>query len=193
MPSVDQEETIFTIPADVLQRLQDDVRNVQSSVEIQYLYNKLKRMGPWSPEELNIELIMDIDSLHSAIVVAYGRIFTDGPRRVSKSKIPSDLRHIHHELYELRNKRYAHNDEHASIATHLDIDFDGEKVLLKTGYTLNMTLGAPASWEPLFEWLNQYLKTQIDKQLAALTVITGYKWEQPSGPPPSWVDYSEHS
>lgn len=190
VPEVDQEIEIIA-PADDILRIKDNIRNVQSSVEVLYLYNKLRKMGPWVAEDITMDFIFDNDALHSALVMAYGRIFTTGPRKIARKKVPIELRPIHDELIDLRNKRYAHNDRHESVETLLDFEFDGSTIILKTGLSLQIVFGAPEHWKQLFDWLNIYLHDQLESQLKRLSDETGYKWEQVRGPVPSWVADAE--
>lgn len=129
-------EIEISVPASEIQRIQNDIRNVHSCVEVQYLYNKLRKMGPWDANDLTIEVFLENDALHSALVAAYGRIFTKGLRRIARKKVPFELRPIHEALLVLRNKRYAHSDSHESIETSFDLDFDGKTIFLNTGLSV---------------------------------------------------------
>lgn len=170
-----------------IERLAQDVQNEYSFTKVSFIYGRLKKMGPWRLEDFNMELILEIDMMQSALAVEYARIFVGGSRKVSRNKIPEDLRHVHDSIMELRNKRYAHDDNHFSVENFIDLEIQGEKVLVKPGSKLRMVFGAPSEWEPLIQWLGKYLHDQSQDQLQRLTDKTGYEWGRPSGPPPDWL------
>ncbi len=172
---------------DEIDRLVLDANNGYSFSKVTYIYSRLKKMGPWKRSDLNMELILEIDMMHAALVVTYGRIFSGGARKVNPNKVPGHLRPIHDQIIELRNKRYAHNDEHKSIELKASFEEDGDKVILKPKISIQMALGAPAEWQELFDWLGDYLVNQSNKQLVRLSEISGREWSQPKGSPPDWI------
>lgn len=173
---------------DEIERLLLDVNNGYSFSKVTYIYSRLKKMGPWQPSDFTMEMFLEIDMMHAGIAVTYGRIFSDGARKVSRNKVPSHLRPIHDQIIELRNQRYAHNDEHDSIELQASFELDGEKVIMRSHINMQTVLGAPAEWQELFDWLGGYLFDQSRKQLARLTELSGKEWWQPEGPPPNWIE-----
>ena len=173
--------------ADDIERLILDASNGYSFSMVTYIYSRLKELGPWKPSDFSMEMILEIDMMHSALVVTYGRIFADGARKVSRDKVPTHLRQIHDQIMELRNQRYAHNDAHASIDLGARFEEDGETIEFHPSINMQMTLGAPAEWQELFDWLGEYLVEQSGKQLDRLSELTGKQWVQPKGPPPDWI------
>lgn len=144
-------------------------------------------MGPWKVAELNLDLMFKMDALQSAIVIAYGRIFADGLRTVSRSKVPPDLRQTHDEIILLRNKRYAHHDSHPTINIATTVHDAGDRFIISQEMDFSVCIGAPQDWKPLFEWLRGHLHDRLRKQIARLEKKTGKKWDFPTSDPPDWL------
>lgn len=179
----DDFEKVIQAHQDDVALLEDSVRNRHSIDKVLFIYGRLKGMGPFRGDDLTLDLLFEIDTLHCALVIEYGRIFSSGMSKVSKSKVPEGLRDVHDEIMELRNKRYAHDDDHGSFETQLNFSPKGKRVEVLPEYKIGMRLGAPPHWEPLFEWVAKYLKSQFDKQLDRLSKATGYDWYRPEAPP----------
>lgn len=180
-------ERLHSEHGDDITRLAQDVQNGYSFSKVSFIYGRLKMLGPWKPEDFNMELIFEIDMMQAALAVEYSRVFVSGSRRVSRDKVPVHLRSVHDEIMELRNKRYAHDDTHASVENSVNIWIEGERVTVVSGAEMKMCLGAPPEWEELIKWLGRFLVEQTEKQLKRLTEKTGLEWVQPKGPPPGWL------
>ncbi|OOY02864.1 hypothetical protein [Thioclava sp. F28-4] len=167
-----------------LKKIALDTQHGYSFAKISHIYDKLKRMGPWRQEDLSMELMFDIDTLQSALAVEYGRIFASGTNHISPSKVPSHLKETHDEIILLRNKRYAHYDEHPSIENLLEIQADGGKLTIHPKAIMGMHLGAPRHWEPLIKWLGEYLHDQTQRVTKRLSKDTGYEWTYAPWPAP---------
>ena len=144
-------------------------------------------MGPWNPEDLTMELFLELDMMRSALAVEYARIFVGGGRKINRSKIPPELRHTHDAIMDLRNTRYAHDDTHKSVKNFVELEIEGNEVRAKPGANIGIVFGAPLEWEELIEWLGEYLFSQWKSQLKRLTDITGFDWTSSTGEPPSWL------
>lgn len=131
--------------------------------------------------------MLEIDLLQGAIVTSYGSVFSDGPRKVARDKVPLELRETHDALIDLRNKRFAHHDHHESFQVEAELEVKACEVRVQTSGSLLMAFGAPEEWEVLFAWLDGYLLDQAQKQLRRLSDKTGYQWVMPSAPPPAWL------
>jgi len=170
-----------------ISRLEKDVQNAYSFTKVNFIYERLKKLGPWKPEDLSMEIILEIDMMQAALAVEYSRVFVGGSRKVSRDKVPGHLRSVHDEILELRNKRYAHDDAHDSVENSTNIRIEDGQVEVKPGAKMAMCLGAPPEWEELIKWLGQFLFEQSEKQLKRLTEQTGLEWVQPMGAPPDWL------
>jgi hypothetical protein len=180
-------ERLYSEHRDDIARLAQDVQNGYSFAKVSFIYGRLKKLGPWKPEDLSMELIFEIDMMQAALAVEYSRVFASGSRQVSRDKVPGHLRSVHDAIIELRNKRYAHDDNHASVENAVNIRIEGEQVTVVSGATMKMCLGAPSEWEELIKWLGCFLVEQTEKQLKRLTEKTGLEWVQPKGPSPAWL------
>jgi len=135
-----------------------------------------------------MEFFLELDALHSAIVMAYGRVFSGGVRRVSERKVPGHLRSVHDQMMALRQQRYGHNGEHDTLRAELELEVQGNEILVHPRMVMGMALGAPPEWKPLLRWLNEYCHEQVQSHLSALSRKTGKTWVYPEGPPPDWVE-----
>jgi hypothetical protein len=123
-----------------------------------------------------------------AFVTTYARLIDGGiGSGVSRSTLPADLRPVHDNLIDLRNKRYAHNAGHDSITGSLKIGFEGGKFEISTNVNMDVYVGGAREWEPLVEFLDDLMFSRLDAQLKELKEKTGREWTFPSGPPPNWV------
>jgi hypothetical protein len=164
--------------ADDLLRITDDIQNDYSISKISFIYSRLKSLGPWGPDNLTTEAMLEIDTLQSAFAVEYARMFSTGTKRVSADKIPKNLKSAHNDIIALRNKRYAHNDNHTSVENFLDLRIDGQQVVVSQSTEMNMFLGAPPIWKELIDWVHKYSVEQSTKQLNRLTKKSGLEWVQ---------------
>jgi hypothetical protein len=71
---------------------------------------------------------LENDMLTLAFVTTYAHLIDGGiDSGVSRSALPPELRPVHDNIIELRNKRYAHNAGHDLITGSLEIGFEGGK------------------------------------------------------------------
>lgn len=173
--------------SDDFERLRQDTKNGFAFAELSYMYDRLQNLGPWHPSEITMEFIIELDMMHAAFSVTYGRIFSDGPRKINRSKVPAHLREYHDQLIELRNQRYAHNDNHSSVAIETQFELDNDHVVVGANINLAQVLGAPPEWKELIDWLGEHLVDQQRAQLKRLSEKTGVEFVPKSGPPPDWV------
>ncbi|MDV7141478.1 hypothetical protein R3X27_02160 [Tropicimonas sp. TH_r6] len=178
-----------------IERLGKAIRTGFAATQVSFMYYRLKSMGPWSADDITMELLFEIEAMTTALVISYGRLFasSDGTTRISRSKIPMELRSHHDDIMELRNKRYAHHDSHHSVASMGDITFQDGRFHFAGSMRVGMHFGAPREWEPLVTWLGEYLVEQQNRQLRRLSELTGHEWTSPMGPPPAWLSESDDS
>jgi hypothetical protein len=161
---------------DEIERLGQDVQNTFSFGKVSFIFERLKMLGPWKPKDFNMELIFEIDMMQSALAVEYSRVFNSGPRKVNRDRVPQHLRAVHDKIMELRNERFAHVGNHASVENFVELKIEDNKVIVKAGATHLMQLGAPQEWGELIIWLGEHLNEQTAKQLVRLTTATGLEW-----------------
>jgi hypothetical protein len=134
------------------------------------------------------EWALENDMLTLAFVTTYARLIDGGiGSGVSRSALPAELRPVHDNLIDLRNKRYAHNAGHDSITGSLEIGFEGGKFDISVNFNLGFHVGGAREWEPLVEFLDDLMISRVDAQLKKLKEKTGLEWTFPNGSPPSWV------
>ena len=161
-------------------RLERAILMMNAAQQVAYAYGRLKSLEV----ELTMEFMLEVETLTSALVTAYGRLFTEttGVTKLTRAQVPERLQPIHDELMDLRHKRHAHHGDHETVGTAIDYDVQPDRVDVK--FTINMTLclGAPRHWEDLVDWVNAHVSDTVHAQLAHLTKVSGRTWAWP-GPP----------
>lgn len=138
--------------------------------------------------EPTMEWAHENDMLTLAFVTTYARLIDGGiGSGVSRSALPVELRPVHDNIIELRNKRYAHNAGHDSITGSLEIGFEGGKFDISVNFNMGFHVGGALEWKPLVEFLDGLMFSRLHTQLEKLREKTGREWTFPSGPPPEWV------
>lgn len=135
--------------------------------------------------EETTEWVFENDMLTLAFATTYARLIKGGiGSGVSRDNLPPELRPVHDNLIELRNKRYAHNDHHDSITGSLEIGFEGGKFDIRVNFNLSFHVGGAREWGRLVEVLDELMVSRLHDQLEKLKKKTGREWTFTSGPPP---------
>ncbi len=138
--------------------------------------------------EATTEWVLENDMLTLAFVTTYARLINGGiGSGVSRSSLPPELRPVHDDLIDLRNKRYAHNVGHDSITGSLEIGFEGGKFDISVNFNMDFHVAGAREWESLVKFLDGLMVSRLHAQLEKLKEKTGREWTFPSGPPPDWV------
>ena len=138
--------------------------------------------------EATMEWVLENDMLTLAFVTTYVRLIDGGiGSGVSRRALPAELRPVHDNIIELRNRRYAHNTGHNSITGSLEIGFAGGKFDISVNFNMGFHVGGALEWEPLVVFLDDLMISRLRAQLEKLKEKTGREWTFPSGPPPKWV------
>nr|WP_233286061.1 hypothetical protein [Bradyrhizobium brasilense] len=128
---------------------------------------------------------MELDMLTTAFVVAYVRLHQGGNGSgFDRNILPEKLRVVRDEIIDVRNKRFAHNDDHHSVSNAMGVEFDGDNFFLKFDLTLGYHVCGATEWHELVSFLDGYTVERMEKLLARLKTKTGYEWVWPKGPAP---------
>lgn len=123
--------------------------------------------------------------LTTAFVVMYVRLHQGGNGSgFSRDSIPEKLRSIHDHVVDLRNKRFAHNDEHGSVSNALEVASEDNRFEIKFGIQLGYHIGGAKEWPDLVNSVEAIYLDRIDKLLARLKLKTGHDWSLQNGPAP---------
>lgn len=160
-----------------LDQLEKLTKAMYTISEIRYILVRWKQLWPWKPQDLTQDEIHEIIVLQTALIVAYGRLFSqsDGTM-LDKNDVPEGLKGTHDELIELRNKRIAHHDKHDSIYPEMRFEFDGNTFTVKPLLTMQMPLGSPEKTESLVDWIKGKMLKKSAKILQRLNNESRYKW-----------------
>lgn len=138
----------------------------------------------------DIEAILDLDMLTTAFLATYARLYTGGGGSgFARNALPEPLRAAHDEIIDLRNKRYAHVDEHHSVNDEMEIveEEDG-RVVVTLGTRLGVYIGGSNNWPKLVDALDEIFADRGAKIIARLKARTGREWTIAQGSPPDGLD-----
>jgi hypothetical protein len=133
----------------------------------------------------DMDAILELDMLTTAFVVTYVRLHQGGNGSgFSRDALPEKLRGIHDQIIDLRNKRFAHNDDHHSVSNAMEIGFRDDRFEIKFGLTLGYHVGGATEWHELVKFLDVMIVERLHKLFARLKEKTGRDWVLPTGPAP---------
>jgi hypothetical protein len=124
--------------------------------------------------------------LTTAFVVTYVRLHKgeNGSGGFSRDALPEELRGIHDQIIELRNKRFAHNDDHHSVSNAIEIEVHNDRFQIKFGLMLGYHIGGATEWHELVRFLDAMIAEKLYNLLAKLKEKTGRDWVLATGPAP---------
>jgi hypothetical protein len=164
------------------------VHALPSSASLRFIQDRL-----WKTKfEPTMDWVFENDLLILAFVTTYARIVEGGVATgVSKGSLPAELRAVHDQIMELRNKRYAHNAGHSSIDGNVEIGFDGSKFDVNIRFEMQFHVGGSAEWGKLAKAIDQIMFERLQGILRRLKSKTGLDWVFPMGEAPSWASGPE--
>lgn len=136
-----------------------------------------------------MEAILELDMLTTAFVATYVRLFTGGSGSgFSRDSLPKELRLIHDEIVEIRNKRYAHVDEHGSVKDEMEIQEEHGNFIVQLSMSYGYYIGGSKHWTKLVDCLDEIFADRGDKIMERLKQRTGREWSLAKGEPPDGED-----
>jgi hypothetical protein len=118
--------------------------------------------------------------------VSYVRLHQGGNGSgFARDVLPEHLRTIHDQIIDMRNKRFAHNDEHHSVINALRVEFEGNRFHVIFNLTLGYYIAGATEWHELVKFLDAMTVERMQKVFARLSEKTGYEWIMPTGPAPN--------
>ena len=183
-----QSREMLQVAEDDLRRLAQLVNTSLATSSLSYIFHRLRAAG----FQADAEGFMEQEMLTTAFVVTYARLFTSGKGRsgVSRDTLPEHLQSIHDDIMSLRNKRYAHSDDHTSVAATLTIAFDDERVHVQPQMLMGLHFGGRNEWAELIAFLDGLMHDRLQKILRRLNDKTGKEWTFPTGDAPDWANKS---
>lgn len=179
-------ENILRIVDNDLNGLIRLINAIPTASSLGYIFHRLRT----SNLEITADIMMDQEILTTAFIVTYARLFASnqGTRGITRKDVPDDLKSVHDEIMELRNKRYAHNGSHHTLSSGINIIFDDDGFQIKMEMSYGLYLGGKDEWKKLITFIDSHMHDRLMKILSRLEKKTGKKWTIPSGPAPHWVD-----
>lgn len=188
---IDEGQAVLEIADDNLRNLNRLVHAFPSMASLRYIQHRLAS----TKFEATMDWVLENDMLTLAFVTTYVRLIDGGiGSGVSRSALPPELRPVHDNIIELRNKRYAHNAGHESIIGSLEIGFENGNFDIAVNFNMGFHVGGANEWKSLVEFLDSLMFNRLHAQLEKLKEKTGREWILPSGSPAQWVSTEpEHS
>jgi hypothetical protein len=134
-----------------------------------------------------MEAILELDMLTTAFVATYVRLFTGGNSSgFARDNLPEGLRAAHDEIIEIRNKRYAHTDDHGSVKDEMRIqEGDGGSFVVHLSISYSYYIGGSNEWTKLVDCLDDLFANRGDKIIDRLKQRTGREWSLARGEAPT--------
>lgn len=159
-------------------------RALPGTASLRYIHNRLQT----AKFEATTEAVLEHEMLTTAFAVTYARIVNgERGRGISRKEIPPHLRASHDAIMLMRNKRYAHNDDHESYQGRLRFEYEDGSFHLNIEFALGYYINGAAEWGDLVTFIDELMLKRLNDQLRILREKTGREWSFPSGPPPDWV------
>lgn len=177
----EQLESQLSYGNEILAKADEDIMNLNRLVKmmttvsiLNFIHQRLRNTS----FEKSLDSVLEHEMLTTAFVVTYSRLFvnTTGASGISEKKVPSPLKKVHREIMGMRHQRYAHNGEHESISSSMEIEFQDGEFDIHLNYEFGMYVGGRDEWVELVLFVNQYVYDQICKNLDRLREKTGRNW-----------------
>ncbi len=209
--SSDEAEEYYVVPEEALQFLPEDWRNhLQTMVDdhravlrssdkelsqlirvsksfpaLAALKHVQKRLAEYK-FAADMDVLMDLEILTTAFVVSYVRLHRgeNGSSGFSRDALPEKLRGFHDQIIELRNKRFAHNDDHHSLSGAMEIMVRDETFEINFGLSLGYYIGGATEWHELVRFIDSMIAEKLFDLVAKLKEKTGRNWVLATGPAP---------
>lgn len=181
-----------------LEALADDGRTVLDSVDKQ-----IDRAGRLMHARVDLLLLThikdrlgafrfsrDLESIHenelltTAFIVTYARIHQSPGGKFQRGELPERLRKFHDEIMELRNKRFAHTDDHPSITLGMRVVVKNQRFEMVPEMNISFTVGGRSEWRDLIDAIEEIFSQRSAKLIEGLGRKTGRDWafaELPDG------------
>ncbi|HYD88870.1 MAG TPA: hypothetical protein VEA80_15455 [Vitreimonas sp.] len=132
-----------------------------------------------------MDALLELDMLTTAFVVTYVRLHQGGSSGgFARDSLPVNLRSVHDEVIEFRNKRFAHNTGHSSTSNAMEVALHNDR--FEVGFTLSLGYyaGGAKGWSELVDFLHELFYDRLQKVLGRLKEKTGRDWIFPTAPAP---------
>jgi len=196
------DEEYFVLPEEAFQHLPDDLRSQfeamaedgravlrsvdselnqagrisRSMIDIMALKHVRDRLSKYhfSPD---MESILELDMLVTAFVVTYARLQQGGAGSgFDPAQLPEHLLPKHDEIIDLRNKRFAHSDEHHTVSNMMEINYSDGRYEISSSLNLRVQIGGAPEWRELVDTVETIFSDRSDKLLARISKKTGHEW-----------------
>lgn len=128
---------------------------------------------------------LELDMLTTAFVATYVRLHTGGSGSgFARDALPVELRGAHDEIIDMRNKRYAHVADHASVADEMEISEEEGRFTVRLSMRFGFYIGGSNDWTKLVDAADAIFTERAEKVLGRLQARTGREWSIARGPSP---------
>jgi hypothetical protein len=150
-------------------------------VTLKHISQRLRAFR-FAPE---MDTLLDLDMLTTSFAVTYVRLSQGGTGSgFTHRDLPEALRAAHHEIIDLRNKRFAHNDAHHSVENALAINIQDGRFAVELRFQLGFYVGGASAWHELVDFLDAFYYGRLEAVFERLRRATGREWLMPQEPGP---------
>jgi hypothetical protein len=198
----DADEEYFVLPEEAFQHLPDDLRNQFEAMAedgrtvLRSVDKELNQAGRISRSMIDIvalkhvrdrlseyrfspymESLLELDMLITAFVITYVRLQQGGAGSgFDRAQLPEHLLPKHDEIIDLRNKRFAHSDEHHTVFNMMEISYSNGRFEVSPSLNLRVQIGGAPEWKELVDTVEAIYSDRSEKLLARISKKTGYEW-----------------
>lgn len=145
--------------------------------EMRHISKRLGEMGPWAPDEIDMDVVDEITALQTALAIVYGRLFVNGVVKLDHNDVPPELKPYHDGIMELRHERFAHHGGHESIEISLELEFDGNSMIVFQRANMKFVMGKLEGIDQLLDWLSEHMRERSAKVLERMSAKSGVEWQ----------------
>jgi hypothetical protein len=133
--------------------------------------------------QAELDAFLELEMLTTAFVVTYVRLFLGGASAgFGRQELPESLHAAHDQILDMRNRRFAHSDEHHSITDAMEIGFRDDQFQINPSIVMGFYVGGANEWHELVDFIDNLYAEKMEKLMAKLSTKTGHKWAWPKGP-----------
>lgn len=156
-------------------------RSMIDVVTLKHIRDRLSEYR-FAPEMASL---LELDMLTTAFAVTYARLQLGGSGSgFDRDQLPEHLRAKHDEIIDLRNKRFAHIDEHHTVSNMMEISYSDGRYEIVPSLSMRVQIGGAPEWKELVEVIETIFAERSEKLVGRLARKTGHEWGFAKGPSP---------
>ena len=148
-------------------------RSMVDIVALKHIQDRLSEYR-FSPDMISL---LELEMLITAFVITYVRLQQGGAGSgFDRGQLPEHLQPKHDEIIDLRNKRFAHSDEHHTVSNMMEISYSDGRYEITPSLNLRVQIGGAPEWNELVDAIEAIFVDRSKKLLSRISKKTGYEW-----------------